>query len=157
MGADGLFAHVSGPYGTKRHDLRMLRQSGLKALMLRCAKDTMGNQLQVYADKGYSRSPTINSPLDRAEAGYDEPMDNDDVRCALTSKRVCVEWGFGNVVRQWDYLNGEKRLKSLQSPIGQWYVLGMFLTNCHVTVYGTAAANQFNCRAPSLETYLQFF
>ena len=178
MAPDGLFAHLSGPYSGRRHDQRMLEYSKLPILLPRVAVDTHGERLNVYADRGYKHMACINSTFTRYVALHRpdnveelhisarrvrsrrEPLQREpvsDAQYLSSSKRVCVEWGFGNVVKQWEYLNGDKRLRSLGQPIAQWYVLGVFLTNCHVCVHGSQTTQTFHCPPPALEEYVSFF
>jgi hypothetical protein len=73
----------------------------------------------------------------------------------MSKMHVCVEWMFGVLGEQWKFLDFKKNLKILLSPIGKFYVIGGWLTNCLICTRGRSPATlKFGAELPSINEYL---
>lgn len=66
--------------------------------------------------------------------------------------RVSVEWGFGDVTQEFQALNLVLFEKPNLSPIGEWYLTAVFLTNSWKCYNGMG---KFFCDPPSIREYLR--
>ena len=55
----------------------------------------------------------------------------------MSSVRIAVEWGFGKIMANFQYLNHEENLKVLHQPVGIYFPVANILTNCHTCLYGS--------------------
>jgi hypothetical protein len=67
---------------------------------------------------------------------------------------MSVEWGFGKITGLWSFLDFQRNLKVLLSPVGAYYIVGALLTNCHTCLNGSQTSVYYGCNPPSLEEYL---
>jgi len=89
--------------------------------------------------------------------GYRNPPESwkSSVNCALSSARVCVEWGFAYIARRWVLLNDKARQKVFESGLEQQYYVAAFLTNLITCVEGgNQTSAYFGCEPPSVEEYM---
>lgn len=118
---------------------------------MRRACRRVGRTYQLYGDPAYPISPWLSAPFGSyllqtgAEARFNRRM---------SSARIAVEWGFGKIKNNWAYLDFKKGMKPYQSDIQKYWPVAQILTNCHTCIYGSQTANYFDCRPPSVETYL---
>lgn len=149
MCANGIMAHMFGPIEGSRHDAAMLRESGLL--------EQLGNQMRrsatevyaVYGDPAYPLQPHLMRP-------YTNPTPlQQDFNRQCSSVRQSVEWGFGNILRLWAFLDFKKSQKILLCPVAKYFAVATLLTNCYTCLYGCETMAFFGTKAPSLETYLQ--
>ena len=68
----------------------------------------------------------------------------------MSSARVCVEWGFGDIVRLWAFIDFRKNTKILLQPVAEYYAVATLLTNCYTCLYGNNVATHFNLQPPTL-------
>ncbi|XRB22835.1 DDE Tnp4 domain-containing protein [Pseudoscourfieldia marina] len=152
---DGLIAHMFGPLPGRRHDLTLLRQSGL---LEQLDGMYMPNEqvFRMYGDPAYRPGAHIatgypkqrNVPLGDLEYRFNR---------AMSSARICVEWSFKEInCRLAYYLNDIIRMKLGKSAagIGNIYVVSALLTNCLVCCEGCQTSVAFGVPPPSLEEYL---
>lgn len=71
----------------------------------------------------------------------------------MSKVREAVEWGFGEVVRQFAFLDYHKNQKVLLQPVGIFYTVGILLCNAHVILHGSQVSSFFDCQPPTLEEY----
>ena len=149
---DGYIACLHGPYVARRHDARILRESGLLETLHRLmpADGSNGPVFALFGDLAYPQSiylfggfvnPVRNSP----EARFNRRM---------SKVRIIVEWGFANVLRRWQHLDFQREMKIFLQPIAQQYINCAFLTNISNCFYGGATNEYFDCNTMSLENYL---
>jgi len=69
----------------------------------------------------------------------------------MNATRIAVEWGFGDVTTQWKYVDYGKQLKKGIFPIGIYYKVSVFLTNCMTCMRGGKTAQYFGLSPPSIE------
>lgn len=70
----------------------------------------------------------------------------------MSSYRIVVEWGFGNILNQFSYTEWKRNQKNGQSPVALNYLIPVLLYNCQTCLRGR---NQIT--PPSLETYLKCY
>ncbi|KAF8600004.1 hypothetical protein BDV93DRAFT_403417, partial [Ceratobasidium sp. AG-I] len=73
----------------------------------------------------------------------------------MSKVREAVEWGFGEVIRQFAFLDFYKNQKVLLQPVGILYVVGILFCNAHVILHGSQVSSYFDCLPPTLEEYFR--
>jgi nuclease HARBI1 len=146
---DGIISHLTGPWVGRRHDARMLRESGLYE-QLETYANCDGHPMHLYGDPAYPLTSYILSPYKGSQVNNDEAEFNR----RMSSVRECVEWGFGKIVSLFAFVDFKKNQKIFLQPIGRMYVVAALLTNCHTCIYGSQTSMFFNCPPPTLENYL---
>ena len=146
---DGLIACLSGPYIGKRHDSRMLTESGILD-KLRTLFAEQGVVYALYGDLAYAQNIYVfggyNAPApDSPEAVFNQVM---------SSVRISVEWGFSNVLQRWQHPDFQRAMKLFRTPIAQQYINCVFLNNIFNTVYGCSTSEYFECEMMTVESYL---
>ena len=61
----------------------------------------------------------------------------DRFNLVMSGVRIAVEWGFGKIMSNFQYLNHEENLKVLRQPVGIYYPVANILANCHTCLYGS--------------------
>ncbi|KAH9110594.1 hypothetical protein AeMF1_014649 [Aphanomyces euteiches] len=150
--ANGLIISMYGPIEGRRHDVILLKESGVGQKWLSHACPGT----YVYGDPAYPLRPLLISPykgarLTSAQASFNKKM---------SSVRVSVEWCFAGILRDWAFLNYKKNLKVFLSPVAKMYLIGVLLSNCITctsrdTIVGNQTSQFFNLAPPSLENYLK--
>ena len=72
----------------------------------------------------------------------------------MSAVRECVEWGFGNIVGLWKFIDFKKNMKVLLQPVGKLYMVGGLLTNIHTCYNGNQTSMYFRVDPPSVQEYL---
>ena len=148
---DGICRQLWGPMLGRRHDVALLSESDLLAVMMNSFNDAAGEPYYLYGDPAYQISPWLQSPfrgiLTPGQAAFN---------AAMSSVRVTVEWGFGRVVAQWPYVDYHKKQQVGLSACGlrKQYAVAGILTNCHNCFYPNSTAQYFDLKPPALEEYL---
>jgi hypothetical protein len=146
---DGLIAHTFGPIEGRRHDMFVLKKS---ALLDRLEAMEAMEGYCLYGDPGYCVSARLIAPFKGAALDQHQMEFNQ----RMSAVRVVVEWSFGNVLSLWAFLDFRKNLKLGLSPIGSFYKLGVFLTNCHTCLRrGNIVSSKFGLEPPTLQQYLR--
>lgn len=138
-----------GPIEGRRHDAFMLSVSGLPN-KLRPFNQRNGQPYVLYGDPAYGLSRNILSPF----RGLHLTPPEQEFNRTMSSVRVSVEWTFGKIIQYFAYLDFKKNQKVLLQPVGKYYLVGAFLTNCHTCLYGSQTTTFFGVSPPTLETYL---
>lgn len=71
----------------------------------------------------------------------------------MSKVREAVEWGFGDAVRQFAFLDFSKNLKVLLQPVGLLYSVALLLSNAHTIIHHPQIPQYFLCQPPSLQEY----
>jgi len=151
MMADGIIAHVSGPWSGRRHDTHIFQESGLPSALAdlpRMPIEDGGELMALYADPGYALSARLFMPypdgrLDALHCAFNRSM---------ASNRISVEWGYGRVSNLWRALNFSTELKLFQSPIAAWYICAVLFTNAVTCIEGgNIVSDYFNSPPPTLK------
>jgi hypothetical protein len=73
----------------------------------------------------------------------------------MPASRVCVKWGFNQIVQQWTFLNFRYSMRIFLEPIAQYYINAAFLCNLQTCFYGNETVTYFDIARPlNLEEYL---
>lgn len=146
---DGIIIHMSGPWAGRHHDAHMLRESGLAALLERHCSDDGGPYL-IYGDPAYPVQAHIRSPHRDTQLTAEQVSFN----ASMSSVRQCVEWCFGDIIRNFAFLDFKKNPKVVHQPVGKLYIVGAFLTNVRTCMHGNLTASYFMVDPPALSEYL---
>jgi hypothetical protein len=150
MASNGLIAHLFGPIEGRRHDCALLTESNILDQLDMTGNDRNGVPFCIYGDQAYPIRQRLLSPykgnnLTVAQAAFNRNM---------SSCRQCVEWGFGDIVNNFSFLDFKKNLKLLLQPVGKYYIVGALLTNCRACLYKNQTSLYFGVDPPILENYL---
>jgi hypothetical protein len=69
--------------------------------------------------------------------------------------REAVEWGFGEIVTLFPFLDFSKNLKTLLQPVGVYYLVGVLLCNAHTCMHVPKIPQYFDCMPPTIEEYFR--
>jgi hypothetical protein len=76
----------------------------------------------------------------------------------MSSKRVVVEWTFGDLKANWASISFPDKFKIGKSPVGKIVRVAMFFTNCKNCVGNPNKTSQyFGLESPTLEQYLDCY
>lgn len=150
-----MIASFYGPIPGARHDSYMLAES---QLLLQLENMLPRNQqVEVYAlygDPAYPQSRYI-------VGGYRNPAPNSiqaQWNTAMSKIRICVEWGFKDIIQYWTFLDFRQKMKIFKFPVAKYYIISAFLTHIHNCFYDNQTAQYFNCTEGngklSLDEYL---
>ncbi|KAE9388217.1 hypothetical protein BT96DRAFT_960255 [Gymnopus androsaceus JB14] len=78
-----------------------------------------------------------------------------DWNAAMSKVQIEVEHGFADVVQSWLFLDAWWKLQVYSSPVGQYYRVGVLLSNCCNCIHPNQTALTLDCHPPTLEEYLQ--
>jgi hypothetical protein len=121
---DGILVSLYGPLEGRRHDSTMFNMSGLIEKIEEDQSGIFCGKL-IYGDPAYGCSRFVCYPS----------IDTSPVAVAfkreMSSVRESVEWGFGRVKMQWEFLNWDKKNRARQTPVGNLFFVGVLPTNCH--------------------------
>jgi nuclease HARBI1 len=146
---DGYIAHLFGPIAGSRHDSYMLSESQLLP-QLQALMPAGGTIYTLYGDPAYPQSVYLIGGIAGAQEGSVEAAWN----TAMSSGRICVEWTFGEVGRQFRALDLKQGLQIFRLPVAKYYAVAVFFCNCRNSVYGSQTAKYFECEPMSLEDYI---
>ena len=148
---DGYIAYLMGPWPAQTHDARMLRESQLldelQAIMPPNADTAV---YALYGDLAYAQSIYLLGGFRKPQTGSNEAVFNRH----MSSVRITVEWGFGDIVEKWKFLDFRSAMKIFEMPVGEYYTNGAFLSNICNCLYGNKTQQYFGARQLSLDEYL---
>ncbi|QRV83921.1 DDE superfamily endonuclease [Ceratobasidium sp. AG-Ba] len=124
---DGIHSHVFGPVEGRRHDETVYRQSNLERILDLYSYSPDGSPLVIYGDPAYGLSSHLITPYKGSHLSSDELQFN----ASMSKVREAVEWSFGEVIRQFAFLDFYKNQKVLLQPVSTF----------------------FNCSPPTLQEY----
>ena len=149
---DGLIGGFYGPRQARRHDSRVLVESGLEAHLLNIQQRT-GVQYLIYGDPAYGNTTTIMAGFDRVQRQRNVDMDR--LTRALNADRTSVEWCFGKVCTKFKWVESRDANNIGKTACGMYYQVAVFLTNCITCVEGGGNHyGRFKCSPPNLVDYL---
>ncbi len=143
---NGIIIHLSDVYEGKKHDISILRKPKLIAKIEEQQELHLEKRLFVYGDPGYKVGRHILSPYNTTE----ENLFN---RC-MASYRICVEWGFGKMIKDWAFLDFYKNLKLKLQQVPTMYRVGVLLSNIRFCYYSNQTAIAFEISTPTIHEYL---
>ncbi len=110
---DGIIVHMSGPWTGRRHDSRMLRESGLLPLLEVNTKFS-GERFVIYGDPTYGLQSTIVCPFKGTQLTAEQMKFN----CLMSRVRVSVEWCFGAILQNWAFVDLQEEPEG--APPARW-------------------------------------
>ncbi|QRV97858.1 DDE superfamily endonuclease [Ceratobasidium sp. AG-Ba] len=151
---DGLMCPTYGPVEGRQADGGILEMSGLDEMCTSHAIGANGRQLFVYGDPAYGLSNTVISGVRRIGGLTDNER---KFNLKMSKLRQSVEWGFGNVSRNFAFMGYPNGLKLGLQPVGRFYLLVVIFTNIWASMYPSEISVKFQCAPPPLEDYLESF
>jgi len=146
---NGIMPFPFGPICGSNHDAEMLRRSGLFQALDHIMQHAAGTYA-LFGDLAYPNHRYMHRPFEGAEPGSWQ----DRFNLVMSGVRIAVEWGFGKIMSNFQYLNHEENLKVLRQPVGIYYPVANILANCHTCLYGSITGDYFDLEPPDLNDYL---
>ena len=142
-----MYSPVPGSF----HDARMLGKSQLMGMMEQSRTRTPIPETgyHLYGDQAHKSTPQIIGPT-RHNPTAQEAACN----AAMKSVRISVEWGFGKVKTLFAFNGYVEGMKLGLQPVGEYFGVGTFLTNCHTCMNGSRASDSFLVEPPLLSEFL---
>ena len=103
----------------------------------------------LYGDLAYVQSIYLLGGFRKPPAGSDEAMFNRH----MSSVHITVEWGFGDIVDKWKFLDFRSAMKICEMPVGKFYTNGAFLSNKCNCLYGNKTQQYFEAIQLTLDEY----
>ena len=103
----------------------------------------------LYGDLAYAQSIYLLGGFRKPPAGSDKAM----FKRHMSSVRITVEWGFGDIVDEWKFLDFCSAMKIFEMPIGKFYTNGAFLSNICNCLYGNKNQQYLGAIQLSLDEY----
>jgi hypothetical protein len=149
---DEYVAYLHGPFVARRHDARILRESGLfeRLRTLMPADLSNGRVYSLYGDLAYPQSIWL-------FGGYLDPPRYSErafFNRMMSTARIAVEWGFGQIIANWSFLDFKVSMKVFKEPIAQYYINAAFLCNLRNCYYGNQTSDYFEAKPLNLQEYL---
>ena len=148
---DGMVAFLHGPFEGRRHDSRMLRESGLLQLLEEHSFATNGDIMCIYGDPVYPLCPHLQAPFRNAALTEEQQAWNQ----GMSSVRVSVEWLFGDTVNYFKFLDFKNKLKILLSSVREMYITCTLLKNARNCLYGSSTSDFFEIDPPNIGDYFR--
>jgi hypothetical protein len=156
---NGIIGHLYGPHEGWRNDNFLLTESALLDHLAQFAfpGDVDENTpieertFQIFGDPAYGVGPHIISPFSGMGERTAEEL---EWNATMSAVRIEVEHGFGIVSNTWPFLNSGWKMHLYASPVGQYYRIGVLLTNCLNCLRPNQVAQYFDCPPPLLNDYL---
>ena len=147
---DGILQHLSQPFAGIKHNSSILAETGLLGNLKRLL-EFKDRTFHLYGDPAYMFCSVMRVPFRR-------PTEQQKaINKRMSGVRVPIEWAFGKITNNFAYLDFKRNLRLLNQPVGLYYTLGCFLSNCHTCYYGSETADYFGLSSPSIRDYLQDF
>ena len=148
---DGLIFHMYGPAIGRRHDLTLLRLSGLPEV-LPTALQIDGSQHYIFGDAAYMTRPWLRTAwvgpiLSAEQLTYNRKMN---------ALRTSVEWSYKDINQMWSSQNFSRLFKVLKSHVALLYNSTALPCNFK-TCLGHDGQTQcfFHTTPPTLTRYIQ--
>jgi DDE superfamily endonuclease len=147
---DGLVLHLFGPMEGRRYDMFLYNASGIDQV-LQTTLSISGRQYYIYGDVAYTLRPYLQVGFKGSTLSPDEVVFN----LSMSKVRVAVEWAFRDVKQYFTHLDVPRKLRLRVTPVGLWYVCSVMLWNFRVCLYGSQAAQYFQCDPVDISEYLE--
>lgn len=108
-------------------------------------------QYWVYGDKGYTNLSHVRCA--HHGPAYVSPQQISD-NIQMSSGRVGIEWGFGKIKQRCPYCTHKNLLKLRSGKVARIIRVCALMTNIHTSLNQSQSSGYFDCRAPTLEEYL---
>ncbi|KNZ76103.1 hypothetical protein J132_00257 [Termitomyces sp. J132] len=155
---NGIIGHLFGPYEGYQNDVYLLSESHLLERFSQFAfhegapPNTPLEEctLQIFGDPAYGIGPHIISPFSGAG---ERTKEEKEWNAQMLAIQIEVEHGFGIVANLWPFLNAGWKVHLYNSLVGQYYRVGVILTNSINCLCSNQVSKYFNCLPPSLAEY----
>ena len=121
----------------------MLAKSGLLRELELHSFSPDGSALCVYCDGGYPLSVHLQTVFRNANTDQERQFNQ-----LMSAVRVTVEWGFGNVLGDFVFVDFKKTQKVGMSAVGKQYFFSALLSNAKICLYGSKTSKFFGCQHP---------
>ena len=101
---------MDGPFVGRRHDAGIFQESGLLEQLIGKV-NANGDAMYLYGDPAYPLLPQLIVPYRGANVS---PEQHEFNQC-MTPPRICVEWGFGEVLKTFAFLDHKKNMKMVSA------------------------------------------
>lgn len=155
MTPDGLISSLFGPVVAKQGDWRLWHQSNIEELILRLFRQNRVSEEQylfIYGDPAYTGSRVCIGAY-RAPPQGRLTAQQALFNAEMSSDRISVEHGFGNVQNLWMRNAFSHSLRSISSPVDSYYATSVLLANIRTCMTGNLVTQRFELIPPSLEEY----
>ena len=113
--------------------------------------DNGPNQIYaLYGDLAYAQNAYVLGGFRNVGTNSDEATYNR----LLSAVRITVEWGFGDLMEQWKFLDFRSAMKIFQCPVAQYYINAAFLSNLRNCLLGNKTQQYFNAKQLTIDEYL---
>ena len=147
----GLIFDMFGPVVGSHSDSTILALSGLES-KLQVVTEAAGVLYIAYADSAYAMSEYI---LRGCKRHMIFNAEHQLMQTSMNSARTSVEWGFGIVGNDWQWVHIEDVQKVLLSPCGLYFKVATVLSNIKTCLNaGNLISDFFDCPPPFLDQYL---
>ncbi|EGZ08395.1 hypothetical protein PHYSODRAFT_526990, partial [Phytophthora sojae] len=148
---DGMIFHLHGPAEGRRHDILLLRESGLEE---RVRRDGRFQGYFVYGDQAYGRTDVFVSPFKGSSLTPAQAA----INASMSKVRTSVEWPYGQVVNYWAGVDYKRKMCLGEVPVAKLYKTAVVLTN-RITILsgGNNNSRYFGVEPPSLESYFSVY
>ena len=149
---DGYIACLFGPVLAKTHDAKLLCQSNLMEQLhnVRTDDNSNGPIYSLYGDLAYPQYSYLLGGFRNVINGMDKANSNR----LMSSICITVEWGYCKIIEQWKFLDFCQVMRIFQSPVAQYYINAVFLSNLHNCMIGSKTRNYFDAHQMTIEEYL---
>jgi nuclease HARBI1 len=145
---DGLVLHLFGPVEGRLHDMFLYKESGPDD-NLRSSLVISNRQFYLYEDPAYILRPYLQVGFKGSSTTPEEIAFN-----SISKVRVTAEWAFRDVKQYFTHVDVPRKLRLRGTPGGLWYVCTVMLWNFRVCLYGSQAAQYFECDPIEVSEYL---
>jgi len=147
---DGMIGLSTVPVNGAQHDMRIFRESNVNNMF---REGQLGHPFQgiMYGDKAYSAAWTHARGLYKGAnlEAWQEESNN-----IMTRVRTGAEWPFGILNQKCKFLAFSQARKLRESAVGNFYLIGVLITNTNTCINGGGTAlAYFNCPPPTLAQY----
>jgi len=143
---DGMIGICSRPVGGSQHDMRIFRENHTNENM-RLHQLQQPWQGILYGDKAY----TAWTHCRGLYAGTNLLPWQQESNNTMSVIRTGAEWPFAKLTRECKFLDFSQQLKLKESPIGDYFLIGVLITNSITCLYGGGTSMSFfNCPPPRL-------
>ena len=123
---EGFIACLQGPWPSKTCDAHMICDSGLiEKLEENMPANGNGVVYAMYSDLAYVQSTYLLGGFRKPPTGSNEALFNR----AMSSIQITVEWGIGDVVEKWKFLDFHSAMKIFEMSIAEFYMNGALLSD----------------------------
>lgn len=152
MLTNGLIGRFDGPFIGRRHDSAIYHLSRIvdEFCTLPLSNDRIN--FAVYGDSGYGNQKYVKVGFKNRKTLNARQKEFNKL---MSSLRIGVEYGFGQIVVQFAFLDFKRGNKMYLSNLKRFYYVAAFLTNCQSCLKGRNQISAiFKSYVPTLEEYL---